>query len=342
MREADREGRDAAWRACPGPGVPLPRNGRAVLSEAGRRGRVVLAPTAEAFAREAVEAGGGTVVGPGEGADCLVWLGRPAEVAAALEAEDALEWVQLPMAGVEGVAEAGVFDDPRWSGLTWTCAKGSFAEPVAEHALALALAGLRHLALRARATSWGEQAGTTLYDAQVTVLGGGGIAASLLQLLEPFRVRATVVRRSAEPLAGAWRTVTPEHLHEVLPGSRCLFVALALHPGTVKVVGERELELLGPDGWLVNVARGRHVDTEALVKALQEGTIGGAGLDVTDPEPLPAGHPLWSMPNCLVTPHTADTPEMVRALLATRVTENVARWREGRRLVGLVDPAAGY
>jgi len=90
------------------------------------------------------------------------------------------------------------------------------------------------------------------------------------------------------------------------------------------------------------VARGGHVDTGALVTALSTGVIGGAGLDVTDPEPLPDGHPLWGRPNCIITPHTADTIEMVIPLLAERIRDNVARWAAGEPLVGRVDTAAGY
>ena len=97
-----------------------------------------------------------------------------------------------------------------------------------------------------------------------------------------------------------------------------------------------------PDGWLVNVARGGVVDTEALVDALRASQIGGAALDVTDPEPLPAGHPLWDLPTCLITPHTADTEEMIQPLLASRIAENVRRLAAGQDLVGLLDPGHGY
>ncbi len=99
---------------------------------------------------------------------------------------------------------------------------------------------------------------------------------------------------------------------------------------------------MGPSAWLVNVARGRHVDTGALVTALDDGAVGGAALDVTDPEPLPDGHPLWGRHNCIVTPHTADTIEMVVPLLAERIRTNVARLADGDPLVGQVDPVAGY
>ena len=94
--------------------------------------------------------------------------------------------------------------------------------------------------------------------------------------------------------------------------------------------------------WLVNVARGRHIVTDDLVDALRAGTIGGAGLDVTDPEPLPDGHPLWSMPNCVITPHIGNTQAMAKPLLSARITENVRRWAAGEELLGPVDPALGY
>jgi phosphoglycerate dehydrogenase-like enzyme len=94
--------------------------------------------------------------------------------------------------------------------------------------------------------------------------------------------------------------------------------------------------------WLVNVARGRHVVTDDLVDALRRRAIGGAALDVTEPEPLPTGHPLWTLDNCLITPHTANTWEMAEPLFAERVTANLARYRRGDALLGLVDPVAGY
>ena len=103
-----------------------------------------------------------------------------------------------------------------------------------------------------------------------------------------------------------------------------------------------ELDAMEQDAWLVNVARGGLVDTDALVDSLRSRRIGGAALDVTSPEPLPDNHPLWGLPNCLITPHTVDTDEMRRPLLARRIAENVRRISTGRGLVGLVDPDLGY
>ncbi len=273
-------------------------------------------------------------------ADALVWLdpGDLAGLGRALKATPAARWVQLPFAGIERVAEAGLLDTDH----TWTCAKGAYAEPVAEHALMLALAGLRLLRRRISARSWGEAAGESLYDQPVTILGGGGIATSLISLLAPMRCPVTVVRRQADPLPGAARTLRTEQRLEAVAGAKVVVVALALTRATEHIIGPAELAAMRPDAWLVNVARGRHVDTGALVTALRERAIGGAALDVTDPEPLPDGHPLWDLDNCIITPHTADTEEMIDRLLGRRIEANVAAFAAGQPLLGVIDPAAGY
>ena len=127
-----------------------------------------------------------------------------------------------------------------------------------------------------------------------------------------------------------------------LPGADLVVVALALTPETEGIIAAGELGLMERHAWLVNVARGRHVVTDDLVAALREGKIGGAGLDVTEPEPLPSGHPLWSLPNCLITPHVGNTPEMAVPLLAARIVTNVRRFASGEELIGPVDVDAGY
>jgi phosphoglycerate dehydrogenase-like enzyme len=301
---------------------------------------VAVAPAEAPWAVAAVRRGGGLPVRLDEKPSGLVWTapGAVEELREVLRAHPDIAWVQLPMAGIERMAEAGVLDHER----QWTSAKGAYAEPVAEHALALLLAGLRSLPERVRARSWGQPAAQTLFDQPVTIVGGGGITLALLPLLAPFRVRVTVVRRSAEPVAGAAQTVTTAHLHSALAGARAVVLTLALTPRTSGIIGAKELELMDRQAWLVNVARGGLVDTAALVAALRSDQIGGAALDVTEPEPLPAGHPLWDLPNCLITPHTADTEEMTEPLLAARIAENVRRLAGGRELDGLVDPDLGY
>jgi len=301
---------------------------------------VAVGPARSDFAEKAIRDGGGEPADVDARADALVWL-DPSDIdglRAALATASSARWVQLPYAGVERLAAAGILDPGR----AWTSAKGAYAEPVAEHALMLALAGLRLLRRRITARSWGKPAGISLYDQPVTILGGGGITASLLGLLAPLRVSATVVRHRPDPVPGAARTVGQADLNDALAGAQVVFLALALTPSTEHIIGSAELAAMRPDAWLVNVARGGHVDTDALVAALDAGAIGGAALDVTDPEPLPDGHPLWQQERCIITPHTADTTEMIRPLLARRIRDNVARFAAGEPLLGLVDPALGY
>jgi len=310
------------------------------LSTPGTAPRVAVGPGPAPWAAEAIRRGGGEVVGLDQDPMGLVWTdgGAMDALHAALATRPNISWVQLPQAGVERAFQAGVVDRQR----RWTSAKGAFAEPVAEHALALILAGLRQLKVRARARTWGEPAGESLFGQPVTVIGAGGIATVLMRLLEPFGAPVTVVRQHAEAVPGAVRTLTTRQLTEALAGARAVVLTVALTPQTKGLIGRAELAAMEPDGWLVNVARGGVVDTEALVDALRTGQIGGAALDVTDPEPLPAGHPLWDLPTCLITPHTADTEEMTQPLLAGRITENVRRLAAGQDLVGLLDPRLGY
>ncbi|HVF14805.1 MAG TPA: NAD(P)-dependent oxidoreductase, partial [Acidimicrobiales bacterium] len=225
---------------------------------------------------DAVVAGGGVIVEPSE-ADVLVWT-EPMDgprLATQLAEAPGIRWVQLPFAGVD--AFVSILDDGR----TWTSTKGAYSEPVAEHALALGLAGLRHLGARAQAREWGPQGGRRLMGGRVTVVGGGGITEALLRLLAPFHVEATVVRRHVAPVAGASSVVGPDRLHDVLPGADLVVLALPLTTETVGIIGAAELALMEPHAWLVNVARGRHVVTDDLVDALVRGSIGGAALDVT-------------------------------------------------------------
>jgi phosphoglycerate dehydrogenase-like enzyme len=286
---------------------------------------------------DAITAGGGQLVAPRQ-AEALVWA-SPTDAdglgKVLAEAPD-VRWVQLPWAGVEHYIQ--LVDEDR----LWTCAKGVYAEPVAELALTLALAGLRGLDKYTRATSWSGPSGTNLQEAQVTVLGGGGIAVSLLKLLRPFDCHVTVVRNHADDMDGADDVLESDRLADALPGADLVVVALALTPDTEGIISASELDLMEPHAWLVNVARGRHVVTDDLVVALRDGVIGGAGLDVTDPEPLPDGHPLWSLPNCIITPHVGNTPDMARPLLAERITENVKRFAKDEDLIGPIDRELGY
>jgi phosphoglycerate dehydrogenase-like enzyme len=231
----------------------------------------------------------------------------------------------------------------RGDGRVWTSAKGAYAQPVAEHALMLLLAVLRELPRRVRAETWqADERGRSLYGADVVIVGAGGIAVELLRLLEPFGVRTTIVRRADAAVPGADRTVTVDRLREALAGADVVVVAAALTAESSGLIGAPELEALAPGAFVVNVARGALVDTDALVAALERGRLGGAGLDVTDPEPLPTGHPLWRAPNCIVTPHVADTEAMTVPLFAERIARNTAAFLGSGDFEGRIDLDAGY
>ncbi len=300
--------------------------------------RVSVQPaTAPAWVRDAVVAGGGVLSEPGD-ARAVVWADArdPQGLGRLLGENPGIEWVQVPFAGVENFVP--IVDGTR----TWTCGKGVYAEPVAEHALGLALAGMRSIGGYSRSDKWSGPSGRNLLGARVTILGGGGITESLLRLLGPWRCHVTVVRRNVQEMEGADDVVGTANLVDALAGADLVILALSLTPETRGIIGRPELEVMEKHAWIVNVARGGHIVTDDLVRALENGDIGGAALDVTDPEPLPEGHPLWSLPNCIITPHVGNTPEMAVPLLGERIRENVSRWVSGRPLIGLIDPHAGY
>jgi phosphoglycerate dehydrogenase-like enzyme len=293
---------------------------------------------------DAVRAGGGTVAELSPETRGVVWLSArdASELTRVLAENPQIEWVQLPWAGVDGFSAVL----PEYAGKSlplWTSAKGAYSQPVAEHALALTLALLREFPKRVVATSWAkEKTGISLFGLNVLIIGAGGIAVELIRILEPFGVHITVVRRSEKPMHGAERTFTADHLDELLPEADVVVVAAAFTEGTSKLIGARQLAAMKPSAVLVNIARGGLIDTDALTEALANGTIAGAGLDVTDPEPLNDGHPLWTEPRVIITPHSADTPQMTAPLLAERIRVNVEAFLGDGRFVGVVDPAAGY
>lgn len=302
------------------------------------RRRVAVGPDdAPEWLREAVRSGGGDVVRPEEASGLVwgvahdvtglcEWLGRAPQI----------EWVQLPFAGIENFVP--VLDDRR----TWTSGKGVYAEPVAELCLAFLLAGMRHVVGYARTDHWSQDHGRNLFDARVTIVGGGGITEMLVGLLAAFRVNVTVVRARVAPMHGVHEVVGPDRLHDAITGADAVVLACALTPQTERILGDVEFALMRNDAWVVNVGRGRLIDTEALVRALTTGAIAGAALDVTDPEPLPADHPLWRLENCVITPHVGNTREMAVPLLSARVRENCRRWIAGEPLIGAVDVSLGY
>jgi phosphoglycerate dehydrogenase-like enzyme len=286
--------------------------------------------------REAVEAGGAEL-GPLERADAVVvFRTSPADLP---ELPESVRWVQLPSAGVEHWLESGAID----GGRRWTSAGGVYARPVAEHCLALMMAGDRGLRRLVEARTWDDSRATRVLDGlTVAIVGAGGIGRALIEMLQPFKVEIIAVTRSGREVEGATRSLSAEQLDEVWPAADHVVIAAPATAGTRHLVGAAQLEAMRDDAWIVNVARGSLIDTDALVEALRNGTIGGAGLDVTDPEPLPDGHPLWELENVIITPHIANPYSVEETLLGERVQENVRRFAAGEDLLAPIDPEAGY
>jgi phosphoglycerate dehydrogenase-like enzyme len=302
------------------------------------RAKIALEPFSVPEYVDAIKRAGGHVAKLSDDVAALIWLdySKPTELTALLDANSQIEWVQLPFAGVDAFSE--ILKRP----ITFTSAKGSYAEPVAEHAMALALALGRIIPERVRAQSWGRRFATSFYDSEIVIVGGGGITEELLKFLSPYRAKITVVRKRPGVSLDGCREVGFDELDAVLPMADLVFLNCALTDLTRGLFDKARFSVMKPTALLVNVARGPVVNTADLIDALNNDEIAGAALDVTDPEPLPDGHPLWTAKNVLITPHTADTKEQVIRLFSRRIEANVTVYRAGNDWVGLVDAELGY
>ena len=292
---------------------------------------------------DAVRRGGGEIA-DAEKADGIVWVdpSDPDGLKLTLERSPAW-WVQLPYAGIEPLVTAGVIDE----GHAWTCAKGIYGESCAEHALAFMLVAWHRMHDHIGATRWHPEDSSSTErrfhgQAKVAIVGTGGIGGSLASMLEPFDAHVIGVNRSGRSLAGAQRTVVVGELSEVISEVDFVVLAAATTSETEGLLDEAMFARMNPSAWLINVARGALVDTDALVDALQRGVIGGAALDVTTPEPLPEGHPLWELDDCIITPHIANTWVMGLPALCSLIERNVAHFVAGEPLEATVDPKLGY
>lgn len=296
---------------------------------------------------DAVAEGGGVLQPLDQSTTGLLWVSPSGadELQSVLDAYPGIEWLQLPWAGVDAFSSvlANIALLPEEQRPVVTSAKGAYSEPVAEHALALLLGTMRELPRKSRDALWQpERTGISLFGRHIVLLGAGGVARAFLDLVAPFRTSVTVVRRSPGDIPGASRTVTVDRLHSVLPEADAVVVAAAATDQTAHVMGAEEVRLLPDHAVVVNIARGSLVDADALLEAVSEGRLFGAGLDVMDPEPFPNEHPIWGEKRIVITSHSADTPPMTAPLLARRIRNNVASYASGDPLVGIVDVAAGY
>ena len=257
-----------------------------------------------------------------------------------------LRWVQQWGAGADWLMrhpEIACHD------FTLTNASGVHAVPMSEHILAMMLALARRLcrAYRAKfARQWDRPEFDDVYelaDKTMVLIGVGDIGARTARIAAAMDMRVIGVRRNPEIGApGVARMVGPDRLHQVLPEADFLVLTVPLTPETEGLIGEAEFALLKPGACIFNVGRGRTIDQAAMVRALQDGRLAGAGLDVTDPEPLPADSPLWAMDNVLLTPHySGRTPRYDERAMAIFL-DNLVRYRAGRPLRNVVDKGLAY
>jgi len=248
-----------------------------------------------------------------------------------------LRWIQFGSAGVEKVLTRELMDSP----IVLTNTSRIYGPHVADQAFALLLSLTRGL----RTTSDGEPAltRTELHGKTMLVIGLGGVGTQIARRANAFgmRVRAIDVKDMERP-AFVFSLDKPGKLMELLPTADVVVLACPLTPETREMIGAKQLGAMKKGAFLINIARGGLVQTEWLVGALQKAQIAGAGLDVTDPEPLPADHPLRKMGNVVISEHVGGQSPEGRDRQWRLYRENVRRFVNGERLLCVVDKAKGY
>jgi phosphoglycerate dehydrogenase-like enzyme len=259
-----------------------------------------------------------------------------------------LKWIQSTAVGVGGLMIPEVIA----RGIMVTNVRGVHSEAIAEHALGLVLAlrrGLHVAAARQAAREWAQlelraRHMPEVRDSRVIVIGLGAIGSRVARMAAGCGFRVTGVRRRLDrPVPeGVERVIGLSDLLTHLPAADVVVLATPTTRETRAMIGARELAAMRPTAVLVNVARGRLIDDAALVSALKQGQIAGAGLDAFEQEPLPSDHPLWAMPNVLITPHTAAFGGDYWAAAIDLFVDNMSRFRRGEPLRNLVDTTLGY
>jgi phosphoglycerate dehydrogenase-like enzyme len=255
-----------------------------------------------------------------------------------------LKWIQAESAGVEAYTFLPGFAE---SGITLTNCKIVQGPEIADHALGLLLALTRGIAVAARNSTgeWNQRAFSPieLRGKTAVIIGVGGIGTQLALRLHAFGMTVIGVDPKDMPYTTYLaRTVAPDRLDSVIPLADVVFVSAPLTPRSRKMMGPRQFEEMKQNSYFIAVSRGGLYDTDALVKAIDSRKLAGAGVDVTDPEPLPPGHPLWKFPNVLITPHVAGRSDGENARYEELFTENLRRFAANEPLLNVVDKSKGY
>ncbi len=268
---------------------------------------------------------------------------------AQLEKARRLKWIHSTSAGVNQFP----LKELEARSIVLTNASPVMAEPTAEHAMALIFALAKRIPSAVRYQEKSTWAQGIIFDekpgpvelngATLGLVGLGAIGQEIAARARACRMRIVAVKRDATRGGeSADKVLPPEKLYEMLAEADFVVLAAPQTSATQQLIGARELGVMKPSAYLINVARGPLLDERALIEALRAGRIAGAGLDVTFEEPLPADNPLWKAPNLLITPHLAASTNRLWHRHAALLEDNLARYLAGQPLRNIVDKAAGY
>ncbi|PSB09746.1 D-2-hydroxyacid dehydrogenase [filamentous cyanobacterium CCP2] len=284
----------------------------------------------------------------GDPSDAEVYLNwfylKPETLHKVLEAAPQLRWMQTPSAGVNHILTPQFLE----RNITLTNGAGTFAVPIAEFVMAFILNYAKCLPklhelqaqrqwLRSVDLPFQEVDGATLL-----IIGAGSIGQTIAQRANAFGMQVWGSRRHPQPMAGFEKVVGTAEWRSLLPEADYVVLATPLTPETKGLFDEAALRLMRPSSYFINIARGAVVDEPALIRALSEGWIAGAGLDTFATEPLPPESLLWGLPNVFITPHCSGmSPKIVDRTIALFL-DNLQRYRTGQPLRNVVNVGLGY
>jgi phosphoglycerate dehydrogenase-like enzyme len=260
-----------------------------------------------------------------------------------------LKWIHSTAAGVAQL----MYPELRESGLLVTNPSGIFSVPMAEHTMGLLVALARKFPDSVRqqdAKRWSQQELwdkpphlTELNGQVLLIVGYGSIGREVAKRAKAFEIRVWGVTRSGEGERPYAEKIFPAaRLHEALPAADYVLIAAPETAETKQLIGAAEIAKMKRGARLINVGRGSLLDEAALVRALENGALGGAALDVAETEPLPAESPLWTAPNLMITPHTSGVSDRLWIRQTEILMELLERWFDGQEMFNRVDFARGY
>ena len=260
-----------------------------------------------------------------------------------------LKWLHISSAGLDAHGGApGLYPELVESNVVVTNAKNVYGPQIADHAFAFLLALTRKLNVtipRQQLEEWpsGRNGMFELDGKTAVIIGVGGIGSQIAQRAHGFGMKVIGVDIRDVPRSNiVQRVVPPDQLDAVLPEADVVFVSVPHTKKSEGMMGAREFELMKQGSYFIAMSRGKTYDHNALVKAIDSRRLAGVGLDATDPEPLPKGHPLWKFPNVIITPHTSGGSDNLEARLTYLVKENIRRFGAGQSLLNVVDKKEGF